>query len=128
MVLLAPARGARNDAEGTAYIEMCGINPWVVVLNLAVHDGRGVRAFHFRGVPPGYFEPTEWLPGSGDECIHKDRCDAPATGKFQYLNVSEGRHGLKSLSGNFEIELVDGRKLVGAFRVKGIRGPVLICE
>jgi hypothetical protein len=81
----------------------------------------------------GGVDLKEWYDYPGEECS-SGTCSAMRHSRVQILHVSYGSHLLfvrrsGSISGDFEVELRDGKKLRGPFRAK-LRNPrkAGVCE
>jgi hypothetical protein len=126
VVVLAPAESGPADAEGTVRWAGCEIfREWA--LELGRLNGRNIETkLTFRLPRPGALPPTEWIEAK-TECTLAGCEDAK--GRFQLLRWSDGRHGLKSISGRLQVEFKDGRKWEGSFSAKGVPlRSTSICE
>jgi hypothetical protein len=81
----------------------------------------------------GAVDPKEWYDSPGDDCSSGE-CEPASHGRVQFLHISYRSRvpfvrGQTTISGNFEIELRDGRKLSGSFKAN-LRNPPKkgVCE
>jgi hypothetical protein len=129
-VLAADATGFVR-AEGCAYFSGYGVY-------LQRVDGRKLHTpIEFR-IPQSYFwenSINEWSDVATEECSSSNPCETVTAGKIRILRVRKRfsllrrESTIRGLSGDFAIELKDGKKLEGSFRTK-LRKPVqkIICE
>jgi hypothetical protein len=129
-VLAADATGFVR-AEGCAYFSGYGVY-------LQRVDGRKLQPPIAFRIPQSYFwdnSVNEWSKVATEECSASNPCETVTTGKIRIQRVSRRfsilrrKRTIRGLSGDFAIELKDGKKLEGSFRTK-LRKPVqkIICE
>jgi hypothetical protein len=80
------------------------------------------------------FNPTEWFDYAGDDCS-RENCEPLLHSRVQIAQVSRDRfmpfraRYINRMSGNFQIDLRDGRKLSGSFKAKLLKPPRgAVCE
>lgn len=76
----------------------------------------------------------EWYETRGT-CLPSGECEAMTHSKLEILHISRNhfpffhRGWIRDITGNFEIELQDGRKFAGSFKAKFRKGPKgSLCE
>ncbi len=128
-----------HAAEATGYVrpEACDLMTRAH-LHLEKLRGRKLDTPIVLEIPESYGWDTvlnSWLDVPGMECVRPNQCQNAAHSKIQITRVSS-RFSLRrmgrmidGLSGNFEIDPVDGKKVEGSFKAK-IRKPAkgFICE
>jgi hypothetical protein len=137
LLFLASVPGYAADATGYVRPEACDLMTGAH-LHLEKLRGRKLNTPIVLEIPKVYGSDAvlnTWLNVPGMECVRPNQCQNATHSKIQVTRVSS-RFSLRwmgriidGLSGNFEIDLVDGKNVEGSFKAK-IRKPAkgFICE
>jgi hypothetical protein len=106
-------------------------------LHLTTLDGRRLTRELVLYIPEyhswGAVDSKVWYEYPGEDCSSGE-CEPATHSRVQILRLSNGwrvpfHHRRTSISGNFEIELRDGKKVTGSFRAKSLNAPKgAVCE
>ena len=99
-------------------------------LHITNIDGRKLNPELYLRIPEetSWERYKEWYEVKGETCLPSGECESTTHTEVQILHVSRNhfpffhRGWTTNISGNFEIELQDGRKLAGSFKAK-LRNP-----
>jgi hypothetical protein len=101
-------------------------------LHLTFLDGHKLKRELVLLIPESNFwgvvDPKDWYDHPGDDCS-EGKCEPAVHSRVQIVHISHSwRLPFRSprtttISGNFEIELRDGRKIAGSFRANVPRPP-----
>ncbi len=107
-------------AEGCTYFSGYG-------MYLQRLDGKKLQTPIAFRIPQSYFwdnSVNEWSKVATEECSASNLCETVTAGKIRIQRVSRRfsilrrRRTIRGLSGDFAIELKDGKKLEGSFQTK----------
>ena len=121
-----------EGATATGYVPFsCPMNSHSK-LHLTLVDGHRLKRELVLLIPESQFwgvvDPKDWYENPGEDCS-SDRCEPIAHSRVQIVHISNTlrlpfrRVRTTGISGNFEIELRDGRKIAGSFSAKVPKPP-----
>jgi len=120
--MLLTLRAFASDAVGVLH-PMCGF-PYQYILEITDYRGHRLEEtikLKVLGDYPLQLEGGQWVDSPRDD-------DAKSS-RIQIVHVSRHRWRTMEMLGNFEIVLIDGRRLEGSFKAKYVKPQGLfICE
>jgi hypothetical protein len=137
LMLLASLPVLAADASGFVRAEGCTYFSGYGMYLQRVNGSKLQTPIAFR-IPQSYFwdnSVNEWSNVAAEECSATNPCETVTAGKIRILRIPRRfsilrrRRTIRGLSGDFALELKDGKKLEGSFQT-GLRKPVqkIICE